>query len=100
MKVASIMFTSANVRIAAWALFALCVFWNYQAWIKDYAPPPVAATATATSGSAAAPAALDSAAPSVAAPAAAAPGAAPGAAPAASTADNATDATSAVPVPA
>jgi len=72
MKVASIMFTSPNVRIALWALFVLSLFWNWQTWQTDYAPKPVATppgSAAATS--------LDSAAPIVAAPPAAAASATP-----------------------
>jgi YidC/Oxa1 family membrane protein insertase len=50
MKVASIMFTSPNVRIALWAVFVLTLFWNYQNWQLDYAPPPVPAASAAAGG--------------------------------------------------
>lgn len=63
------MFTSPNIRVALWALLALTLFWNYQAWLVDY-PPPIAQPASSTGT---APAALDNAVPTVAAPPVAAP---------------------------
>jgi len=29
-----------NVRFYLWAALALVLFYDYEAWMKDYAPPP------------------------------------------------------------
>src|SRR5215469_1120092 len=87
---------SNNPRFYLWLAFAALLLLNYQAWMKDYAPPPQAAAPSASTGAPAAPAAdfgnhIPSApaaptdksapgAPAPGAPAAAAPAAVPGAA--------------------
>jgi YidC/Oxa1 family membrane protein insertase len=41
-----------NLRIFLWAALALVLYYDYQAWTHDYAPPPAAVSATAPAGSA------------------------------------------------
>jgi len=68
------MSTMANVRIFLWALLAVALLLNYQAWVRDY--PPVAAVPASQTSASNAP--LDASAPVAVAPStAAAPVAAP-----------------------
>jgi YidC/Oxa1 family membrane protein insertase len=78
---------SVNLRVYLWAALALLLFYDYQAWMHDYGPPPgsiaAAASGTNTGPTAAAPSDLGNRIPQgpTAAPttAPATPGAAPGA---------------------
>jgi YidC/Oxa1 family membrane protein insertase len=47
-----------NLRVYLWAALAMLLLYDYQIWMRDYAPPPGAATAP-TAGAAQAPAAGD-----------------------------------------
>ena len=37
--------TSINPRILLWVALAFVLYLNYEAWTRDYAPPPPAVTA-------------------------------------------------------
>jgi YidC/Oxa1 family membrane protein insertase len=43
---------AGNLRIYLWGALALLLFYDYQAWMHDYAPPPVSATAAPAAGAA------------------------------------------------
>ena len=38
-----------NLRVYLWAALAMVLLYDYQVWVRDYAPLPGAATAPATS---------------------------------------------------
>jgi YidC/Oxa1 family membrane protein insertase len=48
----------ANLRVYLWAALAMLLLYDYQVWMRDYAPPP-GATATPAAGPAQAPAPSD-----------------------------------------
>ena len=48
----------ANLRIYLWGALALLVLYDYQAWMRDYAPPPGTSTASAPSTTPAGPSEL------------------------------------------
>jgi YidC/Oxa1 family membrane protein insertase len=62
-----------NLRVFLWAALALLLFYDYQVWMHDYAPPPSSAAALAPGATAPAPSDLGNRIPQ-APPAAAAPG--------------------------
>jgi YidC/Oxa1 family membrane protein insertase len=69
-----------NLRVFLWAALALVLYYDYQAWTRDYAPPPAPASATAPTGSSGgAPAGADLGSRIPQQPKAAASAAAPGA---------------------
>ncbi|HXN79758.1 MAG TPA: membrane protein insertase YidC, partial [Steroidobacteraceae bacterium] len=37
---------TANLRLYLWGALAILLFYNYQAWMRDYAPPPESVAAT------------------------------------------------------
>ncbi len=41
---------TSNIRMYLWAALALVLFYDYQAWMRDYAPVPIAQSTAATSG--------------------------------------------------
>jgi YidC/Oxa1 family membrane protein insertase len=88
---------ASNLRVFLWAALALLLFYDYQAWQRDYAPPPgsTASAPTAAPSNAPAPGSdLGERIPQT--PAAAPPVAAPGASPAApATAESAASAAAA-----
>ncbi|HVN46221.1 MAG TPA: membrane protein insertase YidC [Steroidobacteraceae bacterium] len=65
-----------NLRLYLWAALAMLLFYDYQVWVRDYAPPPAApaaAPSTVTPGSPPAAGTLGSRVPEVAPPAAESP---------------------------
>jgi YidC/Oxa1 family membrane protein insertase len=55
--------TTANLRVALWALLGMALFLNYETWTHDYPAEVASSSVTGTAG-----AALDSTAPTAAAP--------------------------------